>query len=54
MEKVTVKPTWALAWGLFWRMALITLGIYAIIFGIMFTIFGVTLMSLLSGGWLMP
>ena len=27
-----VKPTWRLAWGLFWRFFLINLGIYAVIF----------------------
>ena len=26
-----VKPTWCLAWGLWWRMMLITLGIYVVI-----------------------
>jgi len=26
-----VKPTWRLAWGLWWRMMLITLAIYAVI-----------------------
>jgi hypothetical protein len=26
-----VKPTWKLAWGLWWRMMLITLGIYAVV-----------------------
>jgi len=30
-EKVEVKPTWKLAWGLWWKMALITLGISVII-----------------------
>ena len=29
MEEISV--TWRLAWGLWWRMMLITLGIYAII-----------------------
>jgi hypothetical protein len=27
-----VKPTWKFAWGLWWKMMVITLGIYAIIF----------------------
>jgi len=31
-DKVEVKPTWRLAWGLFWRFFLINLGIYAVIF----------------------
>jgi hypothetical protein len=30
-----VKPTWKLAWGLWWRMFLIGLGISAIIVGIL-------------------
>jgi len=30
-DQVEVKPTWRLAWGLFWRMFLISLGVYAII-----------------------
>ena len=49
MEKVEVKPTWQLAWGLVWRMFLISLGIYAIIFGIMFRVFGPAILSLLLG-----
>jgi uncharacterized membrane protein len=36
MEKVVVKPTWQLAWGLFWRMFLIVLGIEAIACGIIY------------------
>lgn len=35
MEKVVVKPTWQLAWGLCWRMCLIHLGVCGIIFGIL-------------------
>jgi len=30
-EKVRVKPTWGLAWGLWWRMMLITIGIWVVI-----------------------
>jgi hypothetical protein len=30
-EKVEVKPTWKLAWGLFWRMLLIWIGIVVVI-----------------------
>jgi hypothetical protein len=30
-EKVEVKPTWKLAWGLLWRMALIWIGIWVVI-----------------------
>ena len=37
-----VKVTWRLAWGLWWRMMLITLGIYAVIGVIVFFIAGAT------------
>ena len=50
MEQVDVKPTWVLAWGLFWRMTLITLGIYGVVFGILFAIVGAALISYL-GVW---
>ena len=30
-NQVEVKPTWRLAWGLFWRMFLIELGVAAVI-----------------------
>jgi len=33
-----VKPTWRLAWGLWWRMFLISLGIFAIISLILFAV----------------
>jgi hypothetical protein len=36
-----VKPTWRLAWGLWWRMFLITLGIGVVISLILFAV-GVT------------
>ncbi len=49
MEKVEVKPTWRLAWGLFWKMGFIAWGIYAIIFGIMFAMLGPVLFALLRG-----
>ena len=49
MEKVVVKPTWQLAWGLVWRMILISLGIYAIIFGIIYAVFGPAIFALLQG-----
>ncbi len=48
MDKVVVKPTWALAWGLFWRIFLIGLGIYAIIFGIIFAL-GIALLPFTIG-----
>ena len=47
MEKVVVKPTWQLAWGLTWRYFLIWLGISAIIWGIMFAVVGPAIF-----GWL--
>jgi len=31
MDEMDVKPTWGLAWGLWWRYMLITLGLYAVI-----------------------
>ena len=37
-----VKPTWKLAWGLWWRMFLISLGIFVIIGAILFAV-GVTI-----------
>ncbi len=49
MEKVEVKPTWHLAWGLFWKMGLITLGIYAIVFGIMLAVLGAAFLALFQG-----
>lgn len=33
-----VKPTWRFAWGLWWRMALITLGVFAIIWLLLFAV----------------
>ena len=47
MDKVVVKPTWALAWGLFWRTFLIGLGINAIIFGIMLAL-GIALLPFME------
>jgi len=37
-DQVQVKATWRLAWGLFWRMFLISMGIYAVIGLIMFLV----------------
>ena len=51
MDKVVVKPTWALAWGIFWRLFLITLGIYAVIFGVMYAL-SVTVWPYLRGIWI--
>ena len=49
MEKVEVKPTWQLAWGLSWRIFLICLGIEAIVFGIIYAVLGPAFFSLLLG-----
>jgi len=40
-----VKPTWKLAWGLWWRMFLISLGISAIVGAIL------VLVGLASAPW---
>lgn len=37
-DKVEVKPTWRLAWGLFWRIFLIQLGISVVVCLIMFLV----------------
>jgi len=42
-----IKVTWRLAWGLWWKMVLITLGIYVIIIGIVLAVFGPTMCALL-------
>jgi len=52
VDKVVVKPTWALAWGLFWRYFLITLAIQAIIGGIIFTLVGTTVLPFIKNMWL--
>lgn len=45
-----VKPTWRLAWGLWWRQALIGLGVALVIMLILFLV----TMSFLGGviGWI--
>ncbi len=43
-----IKVTWGLAWGLWWRMTLITLGIYAVIGLIMFIVLGAALLPFLG------
>jgi hypothetical protein len=43
-----VKPTWRLAWGLWWRMTLIGLGVSLIILLI------VTLVGLSQTPWFIP
>jgi len=48
-EKVEVKPTWKLAWGLLWRMFLIWLGIWVLIAVISwFTVLGAVLAPLFA------
>ncbi len=42
-----VKPTWRLAWGLFWRFFLISLGIYAVIGAIILLIISIIGISFL-------
>jgi hypothetical protein len=44
-----VRPTWRLAWGVWWRMLLITLGTAVIIWAILFAL-GVTITDILM--WL--
>jgi hypothetical protein len=48
-----VKPTWKLAWGMWWRMFLISLGIFAIIAAILWAV-GVTVIPWGSMNWSMP
>ena len=43
-----VKPTWRLAWGLFWRMALINFGIMVVIGLIMWLVLPALLMPLIA------
>jgi hypothetical protein len=49
-----IRPTWKLAWGLWWRGALITLGIAAVIWGIMLilSLAGVILPWQNHSGWM--
>jgi len=51
-----VKPTWKLAWGLWWRMFLISLGISVVIGAIMFILFkvGVVCMHWELMPWFIP
>ena len=46
---VEIKPTWRLAWGLFWKWFLINLGIYAIIGVIWYFLVLQSIISLLEG-----
>ncbi len=50
-----VKPTWRLAWGLWWRMVLIGLGISVVIGAIMLVLFLLGVVCIPWGsclGWL--
>ena len=42
-----IKATWRLAWGLWWKMFLITLGIWVVIIGIVLAVFGPAIFALL-------
>jgi len=44
-----VKVTWRLSWGLWWRIALITLGIYVIIGAIAFAVGAFAMIPFLAG-----
>jgi hypothetical protein len=50
-----IRPTWRLAWGLWWRGVLITLGIAAVIWGIMFVLYLAGVIAVPwhgQGGWM--
>ena len=38
-----VRPTWKLAWGMWWRMFLITLGIVLIVWAIVAAVMGLSI-----------
>jgi uncharacterized membrane protein YbhN (UPF0104 family) len=49
-----VKPTWKLAWGLWWRVFLISLGIWAVVGLIIFLVMliaGVSLIPFFAESW---
>ncbi len=48
-----VRPTWGLAWGLWWRMFLISLGIFVIIAAIL-ALVGIKLIPWESMPWCIP
>jgi hypothetical protein len=48
-----VKPTWKLAWGMWWRMFLITLGIALIVGAILFAV-GISLIPWEFIPWCLP
>jgi len=49
-----IKPTWRFAWGLWWKMFLISLGIWAVVGLVIFLIIliaGVSFLPFLPGLW---
>ena len=44
MDEIEVKVTWRFAWALFWRIFLMTLGIYVVIW-----IIGLIVMAAIGG-----
>ena len=49
-----IRPTWKLAWGLWWRIFFITLGVYAVIGGIIWLIVLLLGVSLIPWGSFFP
>ncbi len=47
MDKVEVKVTCRLVWALWWRMMLISVGVWVVIYLILFAIIGVTTLTYL-------
>jgi len=48
-----IRPTWKLAWGLWWRMLLISVAVSAAI-GALMVVAGVSLLALLPGDVAIP
>ena len=48
MDKTEVKPTWQLAWGLYWRMLLIGLGMWVVVWLITFLAVGAAFLPFLE------
>ena len=40
LEEGKLRPTWKLAWGLWWRFLLISLGVYGIVLAIIWGLVG--------------
>ena len=47
MDKVDVKVTWGLVWAFWWRMMLISLGVWVVIYLILFAIIGTAILPYL-------